>query len=105
MNQNFLLVFCTCPNTETAEKLATQVVEQRLAACVNVIPGLQSIFRWQEKIENVPEVLLLIKTTASNYAALESFLKDNHPYECPEIIGLPFELGYKGYLQWLNTNV
>jgi len=103
-NTSFVMVFCTCPDEITAERVALQIVEKKQAACLNIIPGIKSIYRWQDKIETSNEVLLIIKTSKANYNGLESLLKDLHPYQCPEIIGVPIEHGNIGYLQWLKTN-
>ena len=99
------LVFCTCPNPEIAEQLATLLVEQRLAACINIIPGLTSIYRWQGKLEKDTEVLLLIKTTLDRYHAVESTIQRHHPYELPEIIAVTVEDGSPDYLRWITSSL
>lgn len=99
------IVLCSCPDNEVATTLAKQIVESKLAACVNVLPGMTSIYTWEDKLETATEVLLIIKTTVLAYSALELYLKKAHPYECPEIIALPIEQGFKGYLQWINNSV
>ncbi len=83
-----LIVLCTFPNSDTARQIATVLVEAQLAACVNLCPGIRSIYRWQGKVESEEEVLAIIKTTRSAYDALEAKLKELHPYETPEIIAL-----------------
>jgi periplasmic divalent cation tolerance protein len=98
---NGLLVLCTCP-PEAAERLASALVEEQLAACVNALPGIQSVYRWQGALERSAETLLLAKTTAERYPALESRLRELHPYELPEIIALPIERGLPGYLAWVR---
>jgi periplasmic divalent cation tolerance protein len=102
---NAYVVLCTCPKNEVATDLAHQIIASKLAACVNIVPGLTSIFCWQGKTETAIEVLLLIKTTAKAYPKLEALLAEAHPYDCPEVIGLPIELGIKGYLEWIKDNV
>ena len=100
-----LLCYCTCPTREVGETLARQLVAQRLAACVNVVPGLLSVYRWEGEVQSEPEVLLLIKTTRDHYAALEAALRAAHPYELPEIIAVSIAAGSPPYLQWLNAAV
>lgn len=104
MYKNQLVVFCTCPDPKSAEDIATALVEERLAACVNLVPGLTSIYRWQGSLRREPECLLLIKTTATRFEALRCRLRALHPYEVPEIIGLPSSHGDPAYLQWLTEN-
>jgi periplasmic divalent cation tolerance protein len=96
-----LVVLCTCPDEATAESLARTLVTERLAACVNRLSGVRSTYRWQDAVAEDAEVLLLIKTIASRYGALELRLKALHPYEVPEIIGIPATLGSSEYLAWL----
>jgi periplasmic divalent cation tolerance protein len=76
-----LVIICTCPNETTASKLAGGLVEEKLAACVNILPGIRSIYRWQGKISNDTEVLMVIKSLASRFGDLESWLLEHHPYE------------------------
>ena len=99
------IVLCTCPDSETADRLAAAVVERRLAACVNIVPGLTSVFRWQGRVERDGEVLLLIKTTAAGYPALERTLCELHPYELPEVIAVDIETGLAGFLRWMDESV
>ena len=91
------------PNVESAQKLATLLVEQRLAACVNVLPPCTSVYRWQGKVETASEIPLLIKTTRERYAALESTIRAHHPYELPEIIAVSLSAGLPAYLEWIKT--
>jgi len=103
-----IIVLCTCPDTETADRLARHAVEQRLAACANLLPGLRSIYRWQGRVESAQEVLLVFKTTAERYAALEADIREKHPYELPEVVAVPIENGLAAYLDWIaecTTNV
>lgn len=97
------LVFCTCPDQETAARIAERLVGERLAACVNLLPGLTSIYRWQGAIEHATEVLLLIKTVAGRLPALTETLRGLHPYTVPEIIALPITDGLPDYLTWVST--
>jgi periplasmic divalent cation tolerance protein len=100
-----LLVLCTAPTAEVAAGLARALVEARLAACGNVLPGLRSIYRWQGRVEDEPEVLLLLKTTRASFPALRDELLRRHPYEVPEVLALPVEAGSAPYLTWLAAQV
>ena len=101
---NVLLVFCTCPDNITAEQLAGGLVERNLAACVNVLPAISSIFYWQGKLEKEQETLLLIKTTRRRFEALRDWLVEAHPYENPEVIGLDVTAGAEQYLDWVASS-
>lgn len=96
------MVLCTFPDVEQAREIAAVLVERRLAACVNLLPGVESIYRWEGKVERAGEVLAVIKTT--RYPELEAALKDLHPYEVPEILALPVAAGLAGYLKWLGES-
>lgn len=98
-----LLVLTNCPDETSANAIALAVVEAGLAACVNILPRVQSIYRWQGSVESATEIPLLIKTTAANYAALETAISERHPYEIPEIIALPVERGLPAYLNWVQA--
>lgn len=102
MASQTLLLLCNCPDREAAKKIAQELVEKRLAACVNLLPGVTSVYLWQEKLETAQEVTLLIKTTRQRYEELEANLLKLHPYELPEIIAVPVELGFSGYLNWVE---
>lgn len=97
-----LLVLCTCPTRESAHTLARLLVEARLAACVNLLPQVQSIYRWRDQIEIDEEVLLLIKTQVARLDALKQCVVENHPYELPEIIAVKIDSGLVGYLDWIE---
>ena len=84
-------------------RIAKALVDQQLAACVNVVPGLTSVYRWQGQTESAQEVLLLIKTRQAVYPELEAALLTLHPYELPEIIAVPIEAGLPAYLSWIET--
>jgi periplasmic divalent cation tolerance protein len=99
------VVLCTCPDQTTAEKLAHVLVENRLAACVNILPKLTSVYRWEGKIKQANEYLLLIKNCAENYVKLETVIRDNHPYKVPEIIALSIKRGSLEYLEWITDSV
>jgi periplasmic divalent cation tolerance protein len=100
-----VLVFCTCPDEAVAERIATALVEERLAACVNRLPGLASTYHWQGKICNGREVLLLIKTTGERFDALRERILALHPYDVPEVIALAASAGSAAYLDWIESSV
>lgn len=96
-----LLVLTNCPDEEVANAIALAVVEEKLAACVNILPRVQSVYRWQGTVESASEIPLLIKTTAAAYPALELRIAELHRYAVPEIIALPITHGLPAYLNWL----
>lgn len=98
-----LLVLTNLPDEAAAQALATALVTERLAACVNVLAPCRSVYRWRGEIENATEVPLLIKTTVARYEALEAAIRARHPYELPEIIAVPIAHGLPEYLDWLAT--
>ena len=100
-----LLVLTTCPTAETAESLATALVTEGLAACVNHVPGVHSTYIWSGQLQQDNEILLLIKTTADRLAELETRLKALHPYELPELVAIPAAGGSDAYLQWVRDSV
>jgi periplasmic divalent cation tolerance protein len=95
------LVLTTCPNAELAQEIARALVNERLAACVNVLAGCRSVYAWQGKVCEDDEVPLLIKTTAARYPALEARLRELHPYELPEVIAVDLVDGLPAYLDWV----
>lgn len=104
MSEEALLVFSTFPEIETARRIAGQLVSENFAACANIIPAIESIYRWQGKIEDAKETLVLFKTTAARSAAFQEKLKSLHPYEVPEIICLSIVDGLPEYLRWVVDN-
>ena len=102
LNTMKLIVYCTCPDSDVARKLASELVSSRLAACVNILPGVESVYLWQGKIEKDREVLLLIKTDNAHFAALSDTITRLHPYEVPEIIAVPVQAGHQPYLEWID---
>lgn len=102
--QDARLVLSTAGSREEAEGIAESLVEKGLAACVNLIPGLTSIYRWQEAVERSDEVLLIIKTTEQRLTALEAALRNLHSYEVPELLVLTPERGGGDYLAWLTAS-
>ena len=97
-----LVVLCTCPDEPTAARLAGGLIQQEVAACVNVLPGIRSIYRWQGELQEDGEVLMIVKTSRSAYPQLESWLVEHHPYDVPEILALPAVRGSAAYLQWVK---
>lgn len=96
------MVLCNCPDEACADRLAKGLIEARLAACVNRLAPVQSMYRWNERIEIATEVPLLIKTTAARYPEVQDWLAAEHPYEVPEIIALPLATGLPAYLAWVG---
>ena len=103
MHQDILLVFSTCPERATAERIATILVERKLAACVSVGGAVQSHYVWKDQREVSEEIPLIIKTSRERYAALEKTLVELHPYELPEIVAVPVERGLPAYLDWVQS--
>lgn len=102
---NALVVITTTETLADGERLARILVEAELAACAQVLPQITTVYRWQGKVEQANEALLLIKTTSMAYPELENVIKQNHSYQTPEIIALPVEMGSADYLNWLATSV
>lgn len=100
-----MVVLTTCGNDEDAERLARLLVERRLAACVNAVGGVTSTYRWRGEIQRDKETLLIIKTTAERFGALEQTLRSESKYELPEVIALPVGAGSTDYLAWLGESV
>ena len=98
-----LLVLTSLPDRASAERLAEKLVEQRLAACVNILAPCGSVYRWKDALQREQEHPMLIKTSAARYAALEQAIRAGHPYELPEIIAVPVERGLAAYLEWVET--
>jgi periplasmic divalent cation tolerance protein len=96
-----LFVLTTLPNSDAAAEMAKSLVTERLAGCANLIPAVRSIYRWQGKVQDENEVLVLFKTRQENYEALKARILELHPYEVPEVLAIPVEQGYAGYLEWL----
>jgi periplasmic divalent cation tolerance protein len=95
------IVFCTVPTEDSAQQIARTLVKEQLAACVNIIPGIRSVFRWEGKICEDPELLLLIKTRHEEFDRLAGRLQQLHPYEVPEVLGLPVSLSTVDFITWL----
>jgi len=97
-----MLVLTTLPSAEAAAELAKAVVEEKLAACANLLPAVRSIYRWQGRVQDESEVLVLFKTRQEHFERLRARLLELHPYEIPEVLAVPVEQGYQAYLDWLG---
>jgi periplasmic divalent cation tolerance protein len=100
----FRVLFVTVPDAKLADDIAAGLVERKLAACVNIIPGVTSVYRWEEALHRDSEILLTIKTRAGAINEVTQFIKEKHPAEVPEIISLPITEGSSSYLEWLGAN-
>lgn len=100
-----LLVLVTFPDAEKARQIGTTMIESQLAACVNLVPGVESIYRWEGKIETSQEVLAIFKTTQEAWPAFEQRLKELHPYQVPEIVALAPEQVSAAYAEWVGESV
>ena len=98
-----LVILVTAVNQKEAVRIGKEMVNVKLAACANIIPGIQSIYRWKGKVVKSEEVLLILKSTKPRYRALEKMIKAMHAYETPEIIALPVKNGLDQYLRWVRT--
>ena len=102
---DFQIIFCTCPDFDTAKSIAEAIIRGNKAACVNILPGITSVYQWKNEIETAQEHLLLIKTRQDHYQEIELLIKQMHPYELPEIISVPIGNGLPEYLNWINQCV
>jgi len=102
---DFQIVLSTCADREQAERIAYRLVEQQLAACVNILPGVQSIYRWQGNVESAGEVLMVIKTSADLVPEVELTIAGLHSYKVPEVLVLPVFGGSHAYLAWLRDSL
>lgn len=105
VSASVVVVLTTLPNPEKAAEIARILVEERLAACVNILPGIRSIYRWKDAIQDEPETLAIAKTTADRAEALHGRLIALHPYQQPEVIALPVSGGHAPYLAWVAASV
>lgn len=104
MNET-IAILCTCPDAATAERLARGLVEQRHAACVNIVPAVRSIYAWKGEVQDEEEVLMIIKTMHSHFFVIEHWITEHHPYEVPELLALDAEHVSEPYLRWLRGSV
>jgi periplasmic divalent cation tolerance protein len=96
-----VLVLTSLPSPETAAQVAKVVVGEKLAACANILPAVRSIYRWQGKVQDENEVLVLLKTQRVHYARLKARILELHPYDVPEVLAIPVEQGHAAYLEWI----
>jgi periplasmic divalent cation tolerance protein len=96
-----MVALCSCPDEAVAQQLARALVRLRLAACVNIVPKIRSIYRWRDEVQDEGESLMIIKTTRVAYAELQSWLQQNHPYDVPEVLALSVQDGSADYLEWV----
>ena len=102
---NVVAVLTTAPSVEVAERIGGTLVEEGLAACANVVPGVRSIFRWRGAVSHESEVLMILKTTTGSLAALSRRVVELHPYEVPEVLALDVRAGHEPYLDWVRAEV
>jgi len=105
MSEEAIVVISTFPDAETARRAGHALVEESLAACVNILPPVESIYRWKGAIETASEILVLIKSTTWKYQLLEARILELHPYEVPEIVSLRVDAGHVAYLDWIGQSV
>lgn len=103
MDASHLVLLCTCPTLDVAREIAGTLVEDGAAACVNILPGLTSVYRWQGETHEDAELLLVVKTSTSAYRRAEETIHRLHPYELPEIIAVPIVKGLSDYLHWMTV--
>jgi len=100
---NYIIVLNTCNSTKIASSIAESLVNQKLAACVNIINGIESVYQWNGKIERDQEILLIIKTRQCLFSQVQNAIHELHDYELPEIIAVPIDTGEKNYLNWIKS--
>ena len=99
------IAFVTVPDVDAARSLAGKILSARLAACVNILPHIESHYWWKDKVESSGEVLLIIKTLSEKLAELEQFVISNHPYDTPEFVAVAIDTGNESYLKWIDDSV
>ena len=104
MNEQFIVAFSTFPDVETARKISHELVESALVACANIIPAVESIYYWKEKVETSAESLAIFKLTSASYSEFESRLRALHPYDVPEVVRLNIAGGSGDYLRWISES-
>jgi len=105
MTNETQIVLCTVPDEAVAKQIASALVGEQLAACVNIVPGITSVYRWKDAIETAAELLLIIKTNRGVYTRLQDKIHALHPYELPEIIAVSIDQGLPDYLAWITTSL
>lgn len=101
----FILILSTAGTADEAGKIAEKLVQDRLVACVNILPGIQSIYRWKDEVQKEQEVLMIMKTTQQRFDEVQRAIRSMHSYEVPEIISFPLEHGSHDYLKWIENTV
>ena len=101
----YIVVLVTCPTQAVARRIAVSLIKHHLAACVNLLPGVESVFWWKGRVDRCREVLLVIKTTAARFKQLKQSVVSLHPYDVPEVIALPIVSGHQPYLRWIDSSV
>ncbi len=101
---DYIIILCNTNSTDSAETIANFLVKEKLAACVNIVPKIKSIYTWENKIEKDEEVLMLIKTKQSLFTKVKEKITILHPYDIPEIISIDINNGAENYLNWINSN-
>lgn len=105
MDSKYILIYCTVPNAETAEEISRALVEEKLAACCNIVRGIKSIYSWENMVQADNELLLLIKSTKRAFGEIEQRILELHPYKIPEILATSITMGNHNYLEWVDKNV
>ncbi|WP_457621877.1 divalent-cation tolerance protein CutA [Persephonella sp.] len=105
MNVEYIVVYITVPDKDSAKNIAKKLVEEKLAACVNIVDNINSVYYWKGNIEEDDELLLIIKTRLETFDRLVEFVKKIHPYTVPEIIALPILVGSDSYLRWIDDTL
>ena len=102
MDSKYVIVFVTVPTGDDGRAIAQALVREKLAACVNILPGIRSIYTWEGEVCEDEEVLLIIKTRADLFKTLSNFVQEIHPYDVPEVIAVPLAVGAEAYLNWID---
>eukprot|EP00899_Mesostigma_viride_P016253 jgi/Mesvir1/24629/Mv21937-RA.1 len=102
---DYLVLYVTVPSKEVGKSLASGLVQEKLAACVNIIPGIESVYWWQDKVQSDAELLLMVKTAADKVSDLTAYVCKHHPYDTPEVIAVPIVAGSAKYLRWIDDSV
>jgi periplasmic divalent cation tolerance protein len=105
MSTDLQIALCTVPDEKTAGQIADALVSEKLAACINIVPSIMSVYHWNDVIEHDQELLLLIKTSVSVWPLLEARILELHPYELPEIIAVPIHTGQTDYIKWIKNSL
>lgn len=105
MDSNICLFYVTCPDHETAKKISLTMLEEGLVACANILPGMESLYWWEGKIDSAKEVVLILKSTSAQTARIIARVESLHPYNTPCILSLPIEKGSEAYVRWLKGSL